>query len=73
MSDYIRHLKGIYLGYVLSALRNSYGKSRYWTNYSIPAASTILAVIDVKGFYWSLGEPAPYIDLRDAELIPIRN
>lgn len=40
-SFYIQLLRGIYLGYVVVVLNNSRAISRDWTNYKIPAASTI--------------------------------
>jgi hypothetical protein len=40
-SSDIQHIEGTYLGYVVVTLKNNRAISRYWTNYSIPAASTI--------------------------------
>ena len=41
VSDYIQHFEGIYSGYIVLELKNNFVISRGWTNYSIPAASTI--------------------------------
>jgi len=38
MSFSFRHFRGIYLGYVVVALKKNCEISRGWTNYSIPAA-----------------------------------